>query len=106
MSEFNRQRGELNLSQLLCVFPGKDYDLPLESLAGFDKLAEKGDPWQIEQLVDWIEPQTTCQYLIDHHGCVGLNRVLEGLARACAKHRVHMRDRVGSTAVNLGLERI
>ena len=106
MSDLNRRRGELNLSQLLCVFPGKDWDRPLPNLAGFDRLAEVGDKWQIEQLVDWIEPQTTCQYVMDHHGCKGLNRVLEGIAKACSQHNIHMRDRVGSTAVMMGLDRI
>ena len=96
--------GDATLSQILCAWPGVGYDEPLPNLAGFDRLAESGDTWVIESLVDWIQPQRTCEYIMRHHGPKGLKRVLKGIARACAEHKIHMRDSVSSMAVVMGLE--
>ena len=94
----------MTLSQLLCAWPGKNYDEPLPNIAGFDRLAELGDTWQIRQLVDWIEPQTTCSYIMRHHGAEGLKRVLRGIALACSRNNVHMRSRTAAMAAAMDLE--
>ena len=92
------------LEEFLCVWPGEDHqDLPLPNIAGFDRLVDAGDKYQLRQLVKWIEPQTTCSYILRHHGADGLKRVLRGIATACSKHNVYMGSRVGNMAASMGL---
>ena len=101
MPLFTDETGEATLEQILGVWPGRDYDEPLPSLVGFAKI---DDRWALQELVDWIEPQTTCAYIMRHHGADGLKRVLSGLAVSCSRNNVHMRERVASMAAALDLE--
>ena len=96
--------GLLPLSQVLCAYPGTDWDKPLPYIEGFDNLADTKTADEIEALSRWIAPQTTCQYVLDYHGAEGLKRVLIGIARACVEKRVSMSDRVASFAAAHGLE--
>ena len=94
----------LSLEQFLTAYPGDQWDKPLPSLKAFDELSTEGDKYRLAWLVDWIEPQTTCAYIMHHHGAEGLKRVVAGIAHACAKHQVHMGKRVRAMAGILGLE--
>jgi len=97
--------GSLSLSQVLCVYPGQDnLDRPLPNIAGFDRLADMSTPDEIAWLVQWVEPQTTCSYIMRNHGAEGLKRVLAGIAKACAAKRIHMGNRVAIAATALGFE--
>ena len=98
--------GRLSLDQVLCVYPGTDNeDRPLPSIEAFDTLADKvSDNHELAWLVQWIEPQTTCAYILRHHGSAGLKQVISGIAKACAQRKVHMGDRVAHFAAVLGLE--
>jgi len=98
--------GRLSLSQVLCVYPGTDnMDRPLPNIAAFDHLTDfLADDADLEQLVQWVEPQTTCGYIMRNHGAEGLKRVLFGIARACAERRVHMGRRPAHFAEILGLD--
>ena len=72
-------------------------------LAAFDVLVAHTTPAELQQLVDWIQPQFLCSAMIRHHGLKGLSRILTGIARACARHKVHMSERVGNVAAALDL---
>ena len=96
--------GLLPLEQVMCAYPGTDWDRPLPYIAGFDNLADTRTDAEIAYLARWIAPQTTCQYVMDHHGAEGLKRVLIGIARACSVKRVTMPDRVAMFAASQGLE--
>jgi hypothetical protein len=96
--------GLLPIEQVLCTFPGTDYDKPLPSIAGFDKLAETHTADQIEYLSRWIAPQTTVAYILRHHTAQDLKRVISGIARACEAKRIPMSDRVAAMAQALGIE--
>ena len=93
--------GNLPIAQVLCAFPGTDWDKPLPSVKAFDTLQNTATIADARWLNQWIAPQTTCQYVLDHHGSVGLSRVIDGIARACSKFKVPMCDRVSSAAVAL-----
>jgi len=84
----------------------RNLDEPLPNLAGFDRLAETTTPADVRWLVDWVEPQATITYLIRHHGFDGSGRVLEGIARAAAHHRVPMGRRIYGVAGAMGLEQV
>tara|TARA_R110002020_G_scaffold194133_13_gene394764 strand:+ start:9199 stop:9552 length:354 start_codon:yes stop_codon:yes gene_type:complete len=97
--------GNLSLDQVLCVYPGSDnQDRPLPSIEAFDDLADRVDSNELAWLVQWVEPQTTCSYIMRHHGSSGLKRVLMGIARACDSRKVHMGNRVSHFAEVLGLD--
>lgn len=83
--------------------PG-EVDKPLENISVFDRLHEEGEEDRLEWMVDWVEHQSTCAYLMRHHGSDGLKRVLRGIAKACSKHKVHMGDRVAAVAGAMSLE--
>jgi hypothetical protein len=83
--------------------PG-EVDLPLPNISAFDRLYEEGDSNRLDWLVDWLEHQSTCAYIMRHHGSDGLQRVLRGVAKACSVHRCHMGSRVASAAGVLGLQ--
>lgn len=104
---------DFELGQFLCAWPGAgdgqtngDYDKPLENIAGFDRLVENGYlPQQVESLINWIEPHTTCEWIMRHHGSAGLKRVLRGIAKAAVKLDVPMKPRTRHTALACGLLR-
>lgn len=98
--------GKLSLDQVLCVYPGTDNEnKPLPNIAAFDDLTKHvADDNALQWLVQWIEPQTTCAYVMRHHGGSGLKRVLFGIAKACSKKKVHMGNRVSLFAAALGLD--
>ena len=98
--------GNLTLDQVLCVYPGADNEnRPLPSIEAFDRLAETtNDAAELQWLVQWIEPQTTCAYVMRHHGGSGLKRVLFGIAKACSARKVPMGNRVRHFAEVLGLD--
>ena len=91
--------GTLPIEQVLCAFPGTDWDKGLPSIKAFDTLQNTADEPQARWLNKWIAPQTTCGYVLKHHGSDGLSRVIRGIARACSKLRVPMCGRVASAAV-------
>jgi hypothetical protein len=95
--------GDLPIEQVLCAFPGTDWDKPLPSVKAFDSLEDTATQADCRWLNQWIAPQTTCQYVLDHHGSVGLSSVLRGIARACSKHKITMSRRVRSAAIEQGL---
>lgn len=105
---FNDQDNELG--QVLCAWPGAgdgqsngEYDQPLPNIAAFDKLVENGYlPQQVEGLINWIEPMTTCQWVLKHHGSAGLKRVLRGIAKAACELKVPMKSRTRHTAYVCG----
>jgi hypothetical protein len=101
------------LGQFLCAWPGAgdgdagqrngDYDQPLPNIAAFDRLLENEyTPQQVESLVNWIEPLTTCQWVMKHHGSDGLKRVLRGIAKAACGLKVPMKSRTRHTAYVCG----
>ena len=79
---------------------------PVHDVTVFDNLASTGDPASIQRLVYWVEPQSVCDDIAAHHGWAILSRVLQGIARAASKHKVHMGSRVASVAGSLGLPRL
>lgn len=78
-------------------------DRPLPSLAAFGRLATEGDQLQVRRLNVWIEPQSTCNEVLHHHGVKGLQQVLMGIARASVELDVAMEPRVRSVAEFLEL---
>tara|TARA_Y100000296_G_scaffold76104_1_gene96442 strand:+ start:898 stop:1230 length:333 start_codon:yes stop_codon:yes gene_type:complete len=95
----------ISLGQFMCTWPGEAAkDNPLPNIAGFDRLSEVGDKDQIGLLVEWIEPQAVCDWLIRMHGYEGLKRVLKGIAKAASRHKVTMGTRVRGYAGALGLQ--
>ena len=103
-------RNDYELGQFLCAWPGGgngqangDYDKPLPNIAAFDKLVANGyTPQQVQSLVNWIEPWTTCDWVMRHHGGDGLKRILRGIAKAAAKLDVPMKSRTRHTAYVCG----
>lgn len=91
--------GNKPLEQILCAFPGTDWDKPLPSIKAFDSLQKTASEAQARWLNEWIAPQSTCGYVLKHHGSEGLSRVIRGIAKACSKHRVPMCERVYSAAI-------
>lgn len=91
--------GSLPIEQILCAFPGDDWDKPLPSIKAFDTLHKTATEYQARWLNQWVAPQTTCSYVLKHHGSEGLSRVLRGIARACSKHQIAMCGRVRSAAI-------
>jgi len=89
----------MTFDTLLSTWP----DEPLPNISGFDKLTGQAAPGQIASLNAWIEPQQVCGVIIKHHGPNGLRRVLEGIARASAAHKIPMGLRVASVAEFYGL---
>lgn len=82
----------------------KDPEAPLPSIAAFAMLGETRTVDQLDQLTKWIEPQATCSWIMKYHGAVGLRKVLQGIARACAARHVPMQPRTQSMADYLELE--
>ena len=74
-----------------------DIDRPLPNVAGFDRLDDASID-DLRWLCVWIDKHSTCESILKHHGPNGLDRVLKGIAAACAKKRVHMSPRVASIA--------
>ena len=101
---------DFEIGQFLCAWPGGgdgqvngDYDKPLPNIAAFDKLVANGyTPQQVESLINWIEPMTTCQWVLKHHGSAGLKRILRGIAKAAVELKVPMKDRTRHTAYVCG----
>tara|TARA_R110000751_G_scaffold33071_14_gene82611 strand:+ start:5361 stop:5756 length:396 start_codon:yes stop_codon:yes gene_type:complete len=99
-------RNDYELGQFLCAWPGGgdgqshgDYTEPLPNVAGFDKLVANGyTPQQVESLVNWIEPFTTCDWIMRHHGAAALKRILRGIAKAAVTLNVPMKSRTRHTA--------
>lgn len=91
--------GNLPIEQVLCAFPGTDWDKPLPSIKAFDTLDKTSTAEQARWLNQWIAPQSTCGYVLKHHASDGLSRVIRGIAKACSKHRIPMCERVYSAAI-------
>ena len=89
----------MSMDSLLATWP----DEPLPNIAGFDVLEAQSTPAQVRALNNWIEPQQTCSVILKHHGPKGLQRVLQGIARASVKHEIPMRGRVRAVAEFLEL---
>lgn len=90
----------MTLDTLISTWP----DEPLPNISAFDTLAAQADKGQVQKLIAWIEPQQVCGVIIKHHGHDGLQRVLKGIARAAAKHKLPMAPRVRSIAEFYGME--
>lgn len=78
-------------------------DVPLRSIAAFAHLAETRTDDQLDQLTKWIEPQTTCSWVMKYHGAKGLGLVLRGIARACVARNIAMQPRTRAMADQLEL---
>ena len=105
-------RGTHTLGQLLCAWPGAgskgqaagDDLAPLPNIAAFDRLVENDYlPQQVENLVNWVEPHTTIEYLLKFHGPDGCRRVINGIAKAAVKLEVAMKPRTKQASIALGL---
>lgn len=101
---------DYELGQFMCAWPGAgdgqrngDYKEPLPNIAAFDSLVNNGyTPQQVESLINWIEPHTTCEWVMNTHGSSGLKRVLRGIAKAACELDVPMKSRTRHTAYVCG----
>lgn len=89
---------KLPTGMTLDMLLGANPDAPLPNIAGFDRLYQDSDPMNLRRLCMWADSQETCDIVIKWHGHEGLNRVLRGIAKACAVQRVHMSPRIRSIA--------
>lgn len=90
----------IGFDQLLSAWP----DQPLPNIAKFDTFSGQADTATIQRAVAWIEPQQTCTVIAKHHGPSGLQRVLKGIAKAAADHKIPMLPRVKAVAEFYGYQ--
>lgn len=80
-------------------------DQPLEfSVAAAERLYQQNDVVTIRRACEFIEPQWTCDRIIQQYGAGALSRILAAIAKAASIHKVPMGSRVRAKAGALGLD--